>query len=79
MRLNLVSPKKALMGLAAAGIIPAAVSAQDADPYGPQFGGRFKDLTGEIFPSSEHHLTDKLSFLRLYRDKKRLSSAHGIE
>lgn len=45
----------------------------------PQSSYRFEVLTSSIFPSSEHHLTDELSFQGLYDWKQELSGNYGID
>lgn len=70
---------KLACAVVAAGLFSAAACAEQANPYGPQFGGSFKVLTTEIFPSSDHHLTDRLRFPDVYEGKQRLSQDYGID
>jgi hypothetical protein len=50
-----------------------------AAALGPPISGPFKGLTDEIFPTSQHHLSDRLSFSDYYQWKRKLSAKHGID
>lgn len=62
-----------------AGVSPAIAQGNLASDIAPQLGGAFKVFTQTIFPSSDHHLSDRLAFPELYQYKQRLSARQGID
>ena len=46
---------------------------------GPPIAGRFESLTDQIFSTTMHHLSDRLSFIDYYKWKRNLSASHGID
>ena len=62
--------------------LSAPVSAVDNESgyaLGPPIAGKFESLTDQIFPTSMHHLSDKLSLTDYYKWKRNLSAKHGID
>lgn len=64
------------IALVTAGFSPAVALGQSDEA---EYPGRFSILTTSIYPSSDHHLTDRLSFSNIYEAKKRASAEHGFD
>ncbi len=62
-----------------AGSNPAISQEELSFASDPQLGGPFQVLTQTIFPSSDHHLSDRLTFPDLYKFKQDLSARRGID